>query len=106
MSETFARILSLVDRGVYLVSNHAYDELSDEQIHPEDLLLGLADAEVIEDYPAAFRGPSVLVLQNDRDGVVHTVWGIPKHHNEPAVLITAYRPQPTRWSPDFRRRRT
>jgi len=106
LSETFFRIVSLVDRGVYLVSNHTYDELLDEQIHPEDLLRELADAEVIEDYPAALRGPSVLLLQSGRDGVVHTVWGIPKHHNEPAVLITAYRPQPTRWSPDFRRRRT
>jgi hypothetical protein len=35
---------------------------------------------------------------------VHTVWGIPKDKKNPAVLITAYRPDPEKWSDDFKRR--
>lgn len=105
MNDTFAGIQVLVSRGDYLVSNHAYDELLDDRIIAEDLLQGLASAEIIEDYPDAGRGPSVLLLQSDRRGAIHTVWGLPKPHLKPAVLITAYRPDPKRWSPDFRRRR-
>jgi hypothetical protein len=36
---------------------------------------------------------------------VHAVWGIPKGATGPAVLVTAYRPDPSRWSEDFMRRR-
>ena len=32
------------------------------------------------------------------------VWGIPKDKKNPAVLITAYRPDPEKWSDDFKRR--
>ena len=32
------------------------------------------------------------------------VWGIPKESASPAVLVTAYRPDPERWSGDFNRR--
>jgi hypothetical protein len=49
--------------------------------------------------------PSVLVLQHDRnDQPVHVMWGVPKTTGRPAVLVTAYRPAPERWTPDFKRR--
>jgi hypothetical protein len=49
---------------------------------------------------------SVLVLQRDRQGrPVHVVWGIPKGQDSPAVLITAYRPDPEKWKDGFSRRK-
>jgi hypothetical protein len=33
-------------------------------------------------------------------------WGDPKINGTPAVLVTAYRPTPERWSTDFRKRKT
>ena len=52
------------------------------------------------------EGPAVLVLEYDRDDQpIHVVWGIPKGHKTPAVLITAYRPNPTQWDDSFTRRR-
>ena len=36
---------------------------------------------------------------------IHVVWGIPKGKTEPAVLITAYRPDPDLWENDFLRRK-
>jgi hypothetical protein len=58
-----------------------------------DILKGVAAAVVVEDHPAFGKGPAGLVLQVDGEGKrVHVVWGIPKGHNRPAVLVTAYRP--------------
>jgi len=49
---------------------------------------------------------AVLVLQFDHEHQpIHVVWGIPKGHSSPAVVVTAYRPDPQRWSEDFLERR-
>lgn len=106
MSETFARIQYLVSLGKIRISEHAYDELIEDAILVAELVDGLSEAVVIEDYPHAFKGPSVLVLESDRRGQpVHAVWGIPIGKDEPAVLVTAYRPDLMLWSVDFRKRK-
>jgi hypothetical protein len=105
MSETLRRIQTLVLAGDYLISSHGFDELAEDGILPAEALAGIATAIAIEDYPDRERGPSVLTLQQDRDGrVVHVLWGIPAGQRHPAVLITAYRPDPNLWDSDFRRR--
>jgi hypothetical protein len=107
VSETLARVLSLVQSGEVLVSRHGYRELAADNIVPDEVVAGIAGAIVVEDYPTAERGPSVLVLQRDSSGSpVHVVWGIPSNASTPAVLVTAYRPDPARWSADLTRRRT
>ena len=106
MDETLARIRNLVAEGRIAVSDHAYDELLEDGILATEVIRGLGDAVIIEDYPDAFKGPSVLTLQTDNNGgVLHAVWGIPKGRIGPAVLVTAYRPDPALWSADFRRRK-
>ncbi len=105
MSETLKRIRELVGRREVYVSDHGYDESSNDGIFIQDILAGILDAIVIEDYPDYYKGPSVLVLQRDEQGAVHVVWGISKNTTSPAVLITAYRPDPDRWSEDYLRRK-
>jgi hypothetical protein len=106
MSTILHRVQTLVALGEYLISRHGYRELLADDILTEDVLTGVADALLVEDYPDSRKEPAVLVLQHDRDGrPVHVMWGIPKAEGTPAVLVTAYRPAPELWSEDFMRRK-
>jgi len=105
-SDTFDRIKQLVGRRDVLVSAHGYDELSADGIFFDEVMAGVFDGRLVEDYPAAFKGPSILVLQFDsKKRPIHAVWGIPKGSGGPAVLVTAYRPDPKMWSADLMERR-
>jgi hypothetical protein len=107
LSDVLARIQSLVALGEVRPSLHGFRELAADGILLDDILGGLESAILIEAYLDATRGPTVLVLQKDSaDRPVHVVWGIRKGTTGPAVLVTAYRPDPLRWSPDFKKRRT
>ena len=106
MSELLERIQSLVEVGEVRISEHGYDELSEDAILVRDAIRGVSEAVAVEEYPPSGRGPAVLVLEYDRKKEpIHVVWGIPAGHESPAVLITAYRPDPEKWDSDFMKRR-
>jgi hypothetical protein len=86
---------------------HAFRRFSlDDRILVRDVLAGVKDAAVVEEYPDFSKGPCVLALQKDGQGkTIHVVWGIPRKDSSLAVLVTAYRPDPARWSDDFTRRK-
>lgn len=106
MSDLLEHVQSLVRSGDVRVSEHGYDELADDGLSVKELLSGVADAVPVEEYPDYPKGPAILLLQKDRSGrAVHVVWGIPKGHKSPVVLVTAYRPDPERWDATFLRRR-
>lgn len=106
MSVTLNKIKQLAVSGDIRVSDHGYDELANDGLTAHELVSGLENGILIEDYPEYPKGASVLVLQTDKDGKpVHVVWGIPKGHERPAVLVTAYRPDPNRWNEHFMKRK-
>ncbi len=106
MSTTFERIQHLVANGDVLISRHGYNELAQDGISVQEVVEGLYEAILVEDYPEYYKGPCVLVLQYDKKGCpIHVVWGIPRGKDSPAVLVTAYRPDPEKWDKTFRRRK-
>ena len=106
MSETFNKVIELIDKGEIRISNHGYNELAEDGLLVKDVMIGIKEGKVVEDYPDYPKGPCVLVLQRDKGGnPIHVVWGIPKGSSSPAVLVTAYKPDRSLWSDDFMERR-
>lgn len=107
MSDTFEHIKRLVTGRSIRISEHGYDELVADDISPRDVIEDVGNGHVVEDYPDYPKEPCVLVLQSDGNGnPPHVLWGIPKGHSEPAVVVTAYRPDPSQWENGFMKRRT
>ena len=107
MSQTLDLVRTLVASDDVRVSNHGYEELAADRVAIRDVIDGLSGAVVVEDYPEYPKGPCVLVLEHDGNGQpIHVVWGIPAGKTSPAVVVTAYRPDPARWDETWRKRRT
>ena len=107
MSQTLEQVRTLVVRGEVRVSDHGYEELAADHVSVRDVIDGLGGAVVVEDYPDYAKGPCVLVLEQDGNGQpIHVVWGIPAGKESPAVVVTAYRPDPAKWDDAWQRRRT
>lgn len=106
VSQTFDSIRALIAEGSVRISEHGYDGLAADGLLARELIEGVEAAELIEDCPHYPKGSCVLLLQRTKDGrAVHAVWGIPADHTSPAVLVTAYLPDPGKWEPGFKRRR-
>jgi len=106
MVDILNRITELVATGDVMISAHGYDEMAEDGILAGDVIDGVKIAVIVATYPDYAKGPCVLVRQFDQSGSpVHVVWGIPKGRTSPAVLVTAYRPDPARWTDDFLRRK-
>jgi Domain of unknown function (DUF4258) len=102
MDEFLNLIRHLVEEGKFEVTAHAYVELNNDSLVATEIVASLAAAVVVEFYPDYHKGASILVLQKDGDDFpVHALWGIPKGKQEPAFLITAYRPSSSKWTTDF-----
>ena len=83
---------------------HAVRQMSrpDRMISVSDVRNVVEEGEIIENYPEDTRGHSCLMLQKSADGrPIHVVCA-PKDGY--LVIITAYIPDETQWSEDYRKR--
>lgn len=82
---------------------HAIKQMSlpDRMITPDEVREAIFFGEVIEEYPDDRRGESCLIFHIRQSRPLHVVCA-PKL--EYLAVITAYRPVPEQWSPDFKAR--
>ena len=105
MNKLYDKLCKLIYEGDVLISEHGYTELAEDSLTAKEVISGIEKAKIIEEYPEYPKGPCLLLLQKDSYGnPIHAVWGIPKNQEKPAVLITAYKPDPLRWDKSFTRR--
>lgn len=105
-SKTFDEICEAISQGRVHVSEHAYDEAVDDDLSIVDVIERTPHGEVVDDYRNDPRGRSCLVLLRvEEDKPVHGVWAFDDGARR-AILVTVYRPDPARWTDDFRQRRT
>lgn len=105
MHNIFAQVVRLIQEGQIRISAHGYDELAKDNILVRDVVQGIHNSTVIEEYPDYHRGPCILVKQMDGQKYpIHIVWGIARGSQGPAVLVTGYRPDPDRWNNDYTKR--
>ena len=85
MGQDFAtRVHNLVRAQKVRVSEHGYDELAADGLSAREIVSGVSESALIEDYPNYPKGPCALFLQKDAEGrPVHVVWGIPSGYDEP-----------------------
>jgi len=86
------------------ISDHADDEAQADKLSFSEIYFSVLQGEIIEDYPDDKPYPSCLIYGDTFDGdPVHSVWAY-NRDNQWTVLITVYRPDPTRWI-NWRKRR-
>jgi hypothetical protein len=85
MSETLKRVRELVGRREVCVSDHGYDELANDSIFIQDILAGVLDGIVIEDYPDYYKGPSVWSC-SEMNKALYTLFGelVRTPHRQPS----------------------
>jgi hypothetical protein len=85
-------------------TSHILQRLFQRNIRIDDVKAVLAKGEIIEQYPNDYPFPSCLVLGYTAAGQpLHVVCG---SNGVEMWLITAYFPNPVKWTEDFRQRRS
>ena len=100
---TFEKVCEAIAAQAVHVSAHAYTEALDDGLDILELIASTLQGELVEDYPTDPRGASCLVLSRVEQEPVHSVWGYDEQASR-AIVITVYKPEPSRWSEDFRTR--
>lgn len=79
------------------ISDHADEEAEADHLAFDEIYFSILHGEVIESYPTDKPYPSCLILGRSFAGdPIHTVWAYNKESSW-AVLVTVYRPDPSRW---------
>jgi hypothetical protein len=94
------------ESSAVLWSVHAVQRLVASSLIRRDVEAALIASELIEDYPIGTRFlPDCLVLGFVAEGEpVHAVVAIDEVRQR-ILIVTVYRPDPARWSDDFKQRR-
>ena len=86
-------------------TDHAFKRMLQRGITTNEIAEAITDGEIIEEYPDDYPYPSCLLLGCSIAGrYLHVVCSINTDDNM-LWIITAYIPDPTKWSADFKIRK-
>lgn len=84
-------------------TNHIFIRLVQRNINMSDVKQAIMTGEIIERYPDDYPYPSCLIVGMNVDNTyIHVVCG---SNAEELWLITAYYPDPEKWSEDYKSRK-
>lgn len=87
----------------FVMTRHAEARRRQRGITVPEIKATIMTGEIIEDYPDAYPYPACLVLSLDVGGKpLHVVCGVA---DDMLWVITAYRPAPEQWGPDYKTRK-
>lgn len=91
------KIIEAIIANRVRISDHADEEAQDDNLTFDEVVFSVIHGEIIESYPDDMPYPSFLIYgQSFAGDPIHSVWAYNKN-NSWAVLITVYRPDPSRW---------
>jgi hypothetical protein len=92
-----ADIKEAIEVGKVRITDHAYEEANADRLKFDEVYFSTLNGVVIEEYLDDSPYPSVLIFGQTFGGdPVHSVWAY-NEKKQWAVLITVYRPDPSRW---------
>lgn len=95
------RFLEQIERGAFRVTQHAQQEMAEEDILLDDTLSAILFGQILENYPEHRRGPCCLVCgYTDQRRPLHVVCTTAQPL---LILITVYEPKPPKWVTPTRR---
>ena len=104
MDELRRTIREQADNDAFHVTQHAQQEMAEEDIVLEDVLQALGSGQILEHYPEHLRGACCLLCgYTDQGRPLHVVCTTAQPL---LILITVYEPKPPKWvTPTQRGRR-
>ena len=98
-------LIGAIGESKVIISDHADEEAANDGLTFDEVYFSVVHGEIISRYPEDRPYPSCLVYGDTfRGDPVHSVWA----YNEEsgfAVVVTVYRPDASRWGPDWKTRR-
>lgn len=92
----------LYDRDMVFLTAHCALRLEQREITEDDIRSALNNGDIIERYLEDYPWPSCLISGYSNGRPLHICIGT---NGEAAKLITAYWPDPDKWSADFKQRK-
>ena len=89
------KIRAQVRQGLVRITQHAHQEMAEEDITWEEVEQAIASAQLLENYPRHRRGACCLICGYTADGrPLHVVCTTSRPM---LIIITVYEPRPPKW---------
>ena len=95
-------IRRLFQQDAFVITNHMMNRMTQRSISMDEVRDTIMTGKIIEEYPNRRPYPRCLIVRSLRQmRPIHVVVGVSE---DALYLVTAYVPDPNRWSNDFERR--